>query len=81
MIILLGVLIGFLISILILLIELWNFRKRTGIIDKIEGKFNENHKPQGFIFEPLNDKKEAINQIIKENDELGLETPYDDISN
>ena len=79
--ILLGIIIGILISILILAVEFYAIQQRGGNIERIRKAIEAIDPVKGYIIEAKTDKQEAITNIIKENDSLGIETPYDDIIN
>lgn len=76
-----GILIGIIISLLILCGEIYLFQQKGGIIRNIQNKVESINTPKGFILEAPTDKQESISKIIKNNDDLGIETPFDDIIN
>lgn len=68
---------GLLVSVLIVVIEIYLTQKNNGIIRKIQ-QLTE-IKQKGFIVDQPTDKQEAINNLFKENDEFGIETQIDEL--
>lgn len=78
--IILGFIIGLLVSILIV-VTLMFFKKpvenKISVIEKQISKVAP--RPKGFIVEPENESDEFRDKIIRENKEKGLDTPIKDL--
>ena len=71
----LGVVVGLVLALLVLVV-ISRFSPR--VVAKME-EIERYSQPKGEIFEPMSDEQVAIDEIIKKNDERGVDTPLDEI--
>lgn len=77
--IILGIIIGLLIAIILLLTELVLAARGKTIIQRLYQQVEAKTKPTGWIFEPPSEADVAREQIIKRNDEQGIDTNFSDL--
>ena len=76
---LIGIVIGILICLFIFIVELRLASKGTSIISKVERPVQAQFRAKGAVIQPPDEIAIARQEIIKDNQEKGRETPLEDL--
>ena len=69
--IILGTIIGVLIAILVVATETYLYQQRGGVIKTLQQKTEQINPVQGMIIEPFNEKRNALEENLKEKSITG----------